>query len=326
LKNLAVESAAAGEWGFIKVDPATGEVRLRTVGDMTFKDMVSGNVVLIDAEGNVTDIGTGAIKAGRLEIASAKDVTLDGSGNAIARLDGANFDNATVFSGVSLELGNISGTGDLVVFSGGKLTSKPGSVVDMEGNVAVGTTAAAQLDGILKTGGEFSFAAAAPLTSATHRINNVTANEVVVVFINVGDGILVNDDVVFTNSVIGGKTGAGGELPDFQSIPTGVFNQVTGHYNGVPFGSRDFVARIATTAAQLVANLSAIATSKEEQEKGDGIQTPAQQAFSVRTNRRNYASDVFQQRYDVVGIGEEGRATFEDLSYVADGFWEGLLK
>src|SRR5690606_36945730 len=120
-------------------------------------------------------------------------------------------------------------------------------------------------------------------------------NEVVVVFLNVGDGILVNDDVVFTNSVIGGKTGAGGELPDFQSIPTGVFNQVTGHYNGVPFGSRDFVARIATTAAQLVANLSAIATSKEEQEKGDGIQTPAQQAFSVRTNRRNYASDVFQQ-------------------------------
>src|SRR5690606_17383443 len=103
LKNLAVASAAAGEWGFTTVDPATGEVRLGTAGDMTFKDVVSGNVVIIDAEGNVTDIGTGAIKAGRLEIASAKDVTLDGSGNAIARLDGANFANATVFSGVSLE-------------------------------------------------------------------------------------------------------------------------------------------------------------------------------------------------------------------------------
>jgi hypothetical protein len=77
----------------------------------------------------------------------------------------------------------------------------------------------------------------------------------------------------------------------------------------------------------LIGALNTIVEAKEEEEtRGKGIETPAQLAFSVRTNRPNYAADVFQQRYDVVGIGEEGRATFEDLSYVADGFWEGLLK
>jgi hypothetical protein len=101
---------------------------------------------------------------------------------------------------------------------------------------------------------------------------------------------------------------------------------VTGLYNGVPFGSRDFVGRIAGASAQIAANIAAVASSKEEEQKGQGIQTPAQQAFSLRTNRSNYGSDVFEQRFEVVGIGEEGRATFEDLSYVADGFWEGLLK
>jgi hypothetical protein len=79
--------------------------------------------------------------------------------------------------------------------------------------------------------------------------------------------------------------------------------------------------------ASVIGALNTIIEAKEEEEtRGKGIETPSQLAFSVRTNRPNYAADVFQHRYDVVGIGEEGRATFEDLSYVADGFWEGLLK
>jgi hypothetical protein len=302
-----------------------GTVTLGNLGVMLFGGQVIANALVLDANGGTIGQNFGAsLKADRLTIGNAT-ASLGDAGNSFSRIDATNLKgNSAIVSGTAVELGDISGPGSLFVQSGGKLTSSAASLVEMGGNIALQTAQVATLAGAIKAGGAFDFAAAAPLSGQKHVVQNVTAKDVVVVLTNVGDGRVGNVDIEIAG-LIGGKNGGNG-LPDFQSIPTGELNQVTGTFNGVPFGSRDFVGRIAGASAQIAANLAAIASSKEEQEKGEGIQTPAQQAFSLRTNRANYASDVFQQRYEVVGVGEEGRATFDDLSYVADGFWEGLLK
>ncbi len=61
--------------------------------------------------------------------------------------------------------------------------------------------------------------------------------------------------------------------------------------------------------------------------RGDTGETAAQQAFDQFPNRSNYGVDPFHQRYNILGVAQQtGVAGFEDISYVQDGFWEGLLK
>ena len=62
-------------------------------------------------------------------------------------------------------------------------------------------------------------------------------------------------------------------------------------------------------------------------DRGDTGETAAQQAFDQFPTRSNYAVDPFHQRYNILGVSQqEGVGGFEDISYVQDGFWEGLLK
>jgi mucin-19 len=60
--------------------------------------------------------------------------------------------------------------------------------------------------------------------------------------------------------------------------------------------------------------------------RGDTGETAAQQAFDQFPNRDNYAVDPFRQRYNILGVAQEQVGGFEDISYIQDGFWEGLLK
>jgi len=60
--------------------------------------------------------------------------------------------------------------------------------------------------------------------------------------------------------------------------------------------------------------------------RGDTGETAAQQAFDQYPNRSNYAADPFKQRYNILGVAQkEGVGGFEDISFIQDGFWEGLL-
>ncbi|HUB95196.1 MAG TPA: hypothetical protein VL993_04720, partial [Stellaceae bacterium] len=60
--------------------------------------------------------------------------------------------------------------------------------------------------------------------------------------------------------------------------------------------------------------------------RGDTGETAAQQAFLQSPDRPDYALDPFRQRYNILGVDQGNAGGFEDLSYVTDGFWEGLLK
>ena len=75
--------------------------------------------------------------------------------------------------------------------------------------------------------------------------------------------------------------------------------------------------------------VTAITLSRKIDERfnrGDAAQTPAEQAFLNDPDRKNYAEDPYRKRYNILGIAAESGASFNDISYVQDGFWEGLLK
>jgi hypothetical protein len=59
---------------------------------------------------------------------------------------------------------------------------------------------------------------------------------------------------------------------------------------------------------------------------GDTVQTPAQQSFFQYTDSDHFGDDPFRKRYNIVGVTDDNRGGFNDISYIQDGFWEGLLK
>jgi hypothetical protein len=317
-----------------------------------------GGGLALTSNGNVTQTGALSVTETTTISAGANDITLNNGANQFATI-GANGRNVAISDANALDLGQSGISGTLTLAANGALTQS-GSLsvggsstlsagganvkLDNAANDFVGavTVTGAQdvtlrdgnaLTTAINAGGDVDLTTGARLTVTSmnansltftttpnsggapgHLFQNVTTTSKDLIFNTVGDAADSTVDFVFTNASVGGPA-----LPNFLS--TG--QVASGFYNGIAVTSTNLIAATNQASATITAVTAEIA---RQAGKGGADQTPAQQAFDSSPTRDNFAEDTFEQKYSVLGVGDEGRASFESLSYIQDGFWEGVLK
>ena len=343
-----------------------GPVTFLTGGSVAFTNNVAtvlggstiGGSLALTSNGNISQTGALSVKGTTAISAGDNDITLNNGANQFATI-GVNGRNVAISDAGALDMGQSGVSGNLTLAANGSVTQSGALVVvgsstisangadvklDNSANNFVGpvtvtgaqnvtindssaltiaVNAAGNVD--LTTGARLTVTSlnANALTFTTtpnsagpqgHLFQNVTTASKDLIFNNVGDASDGTTDFVFSNAAIGGPA-----LPKFLS--TG--QVASGFFSGIAVTSINLVAATNQASATVTAVTAEVA---RQSGKGGADQTPAQQAFDSSPTRDNFAEDTFEQKYSVLGVGDEGRASFESLSYIQDGFWEGVLK
>jgi filamentous hemagglutinin family protein len=287
--------------------------------------------------GNIDAVTSGGASGGQALTLNA------GTGGTITL--GGNAGGATPLGGLALTAATIDFNGTLYETNAGAIAVK-GAAVFQQTEVAVLTVMetvlnANTLTGTATTGASITF------SSVTGPKTTLTLDPGIS-FVSVGGGslaeivVLEGSGSVLSNLVVN-ETSLGG---------SGIGNNlVVGGQVGADAAERAFIrpggnwvvdggaALITDPALQGLSNEvlnnegigPAIALMIQIQQliaRGDTGETAAQQAFDQYPNRSNYGVDPFHQKYNILGVAQQQGVAggFEDISYIQDGFWEGLLK